>query len=107
MARTRLRPTRRPDALPQTGLWRRLQSACSLLLVSMLVAHWLPAGGSAALAPGGQSEALDRRHGYALRVVLFVRGSRAVPFETDVTGVTVINPEFVTAQVSGGRTVIF
>jgi hypothetical protein len=73
----------------------------------MLVAHCLPAGGSTALAPGGQSEALARRHGYALRVVLFVRGSRAVPFETDVTGVTVVNPEFVTAQVSGGRTVIF
>jgi hypothetical protein len=73
----------------------------------MLVAQCLPAGGSAALAPGGQSEVLGRRHGYALRVVLFVRGSRAVPFETDVTGVAVINPEFVTAQVSGGRTVIF
>ncbi len=73
----------------------------------MLVAHCLPAGGSAALAPGGQAEALDRRRGHALRVVLFARGSRAVPFETDVTGVTVINPEFVTAQVSGGRTVIF
>ncbi len=73
----------------------------------MMVAHCLPAGGSAALAPGGQSEVLDRRPGHALRVVLFVRGSRAVPFEADVTGVTVINHEFVTAQVSGGRTVIF
>lgn len=73
----------------------------------MLVAHCLPAGGSAALAPGGQSEELDRRHGHALRVVLFVRGSRSLPFDNAVTGVTVINPEFVTAQVSGGRTVIF
>jgi hypothetical protein len=73
----------------------------------MLIAHCLPAGGSAALAPGGQSEALVRRQGHALRVVLFVRGSRSLPFDDAVTGVTVINPEFVTAQVSGGRTVIF
>lgn len=45
--------------------------------------------------------------GYPLRLVLFVRGSRAVPFETAVTGVTVVNPEFVAAQVSDDRTVIF
>ncbi|HYO98830.1 MAG TPA: pilus assembly protein N-terminal domain-containing protein, partial [Pyrinomonadaceae bacterium] len=76
------------------------------LLVGVLAAHCLPPGGSATLAPGGQSESLGR-HSYALRVVLFVRGSRAVPFDANVKGVTVINPEFVTAQVSGDRTVIF
>ncbi|HEX8556515.1 MAG TPA: SdrD B-like domain-containing protein [Pyrinomonadaceae bacterium] len=76
------------------------------MLSAMLVAHWLPSAGSAALAPGGQSEALDGRRGPALRVVLFVRGSRAVPFDTPVAGITVVNPEFVTAQASG-RTVIF
>jgi hypothetical protein len=71
-----------------------------------LVAHYLPAG-SAALAPGGQSESLDQRQAHALRVVLFVRGSRAVPFDATVTGVAVVNPEFVSAQVSGSSTVIF
>lgn len=91
----------------KAGSLRRLRDTCALLLSAVLVAQFLPSAGSAALAPGGQSEGLDRRHDHALRFVLFVRGSRAVPFDTAVTGVTVVNPEFVTAQVSGGRTVIF
>jgi hypothetical protein len=91
----------------KAGPWRRLRDACALLLSAALVAQWLASAGSAALAPGGQSEELGRRHDYALRVVLFVRGSRAVPFDTAVAGVTVVNPEFVAAQVSGDRTVIF
>lgn len=106
MKRTRAKLPCNRNASTPTRVRSRLQACCVFLLVSALAAHWLPPEGSATLAPGGQSEALGRQS-YALRVVLFVRGSRAVPFDADVNGVTVVNPEFVAAQVSGDRTVIF
>jgi protocatechuate 3,4-dioxygenase beta subunit len=102
----KLKRLRHSNARRSPGAWRCLGASCAFALTAALLAHHLPVGG-AALAPGAQSESLERRQSYALRVVLFVRGSRAVPFDTAVVGVTVVNPEFVTAQVSGGRTVIF